>query len=86
MQAQKLSTSASYVDQSRVDDSDDSDLEDLHHVIEESRRQIRVTESSLNKHRKDIMDAGIYLDSSKYVCLLISSTFHFIYMLTFSDS
>ncbi len=49
-----------------MDDSD-SDMEDLHHVIEESRQQIRVTESSLKKHRKDVLDTGIYLDSSKYV-------------------
>ena len=53
-------------DASRADDSD-SDLDDLHHVIEESRQQLQVTESALKKYRKDVMDTGIYIDPSKYV-------------------
>lgn len=56
-------------DTSRGDDDSDSDLEDLHHVIEESRQQLQVAESALKKHRKDVMDTGIYIDPSKYVSL-----------------
>ena len=52
-----------------MEDSD-SDLEDLHHVIEESSAQLGFAESALKKHRKDVMDTGIYLDSSKYAELL----------------
>lgn len=59
-------TSNSFHEMSHVDDSD-SDLEDLHHVIEESRQQITVAESVLNKHHKDVFDTGLYMDASKYV-------------------
>ena len=45
----------------------DSDLEDLQHVIEESRTQLNVAENALNKKRKDIMGTGIYLEPAKYV-------------------
>ena len=54
------------MDASRADDSD-SDLEDFHHVVEESRHQIKVAESVLKRHHKDVMDTGIYMDPSKYV-------------------
>ncbi len=47
----------------------DSDLEDLHHVIKESRQQLQVAECALKKHRKDVMDTGIYIDPSKYVSI-----------------
>ncbi len=50
-------------------DDSDSDLEDLHHVIKESRQQLQVAECALKKHRKDVMDTGIYLDPSKYVSI-----------------
>lgn len=55
-------------DNSHVDS--DSDLEDLHHVIQESSQQISVTENSLKKKRKDPMDTGISFDQSKYAELL----------------
>ena len=45
----------------------DSDLEDLQHVIDESRTQLNVAENALNKKRRDVMGTGIYLDPSKYV-------------------
>ena len=61
-------TSNSFHEMSHVDDSD-SDLEDLHHVIEESRQQIAVAEQVLNKHHKDVLDTGLYMDASKYVSL-----------------
>ncbi|XP_013384395.1 uncharacterized protein LOC106154553 [Lingula anatina] len=56
-------------DSSRVDDSD-SDMEDFQHVINESAKQIQVTETSLKKQRRDAMDTGLCMDPSKYAELV----------------
>ncbi|XP_064600095.1 uncharacterized protein LOC135466505 isoform X2 [Liolophura sinensis] len=48
------------------EEDSDSDLEDLHHVIQQSVEQLHVTDSSLKKRRSDPMGTGISLDPSKY--------------------
>lgn len=45
----------------------DSDIEDLHHVLEESRMQLKVADKSLKKKRKDPLKTGLYLNPGKYV-------------------
>lgn len=45
----------------------DSDIEDLHHVLEESRMQLKVADKSLKKKRKDPLKTGLYLTPGKYV-------------------
>ncbi|KAL3873508.1 hypothetical protein ACJMK2_036617 [Sinanodonta woodiana] len=57
------SSSANYEDS-------DSDIEDLHHVLEESRTQLKVADHSLRKKRKDSMGTGLYLNPGKYGELL----------------
>ncbi|XP_074662995.1 uncharacterized protein LOC141915384 isoform X2 [Tubulanus polymorphus] len=44
----------------------DSDLEDLHDVIQESTHQLQVTGASLRKPRNDVMNTGIFLQPQKY--------------------
>jgi hypothetical protein len=56
-----------------VDDSD-SDLDDLHHILEESMQQLHVAQSVLTRHRKDAMDTGIYLQPQKYVSIVSKSS------------
>lgn len=60
LNSSKLSTTQSYVDDS------DSDLEDIHYVIEESCKAIKFTENTLKKFRKDNMETGIFIDPSEY--------------------
>ncbi|XP_053408387.1 uncharacterized protein LOC123564827 [Mercenaria mercenaria] len=48
----------------------DSDIEDLHHVLEESRMQLKVADRSLKKKRKDPLKTGLYLNPGKYGELL----------------
>jgi len=55
--------------QGNFDDSD-SDIEDLHHVLEESRMQLKVADRSLRKKRKDPLKTGLYLNPGKYGELL----------------
>lgn len=55
--------------QGNFEDSD-SDIEDLHHVLEESRMQLKVADKSLKKKRKDPLKTGLYLNPGKYVCYL----------------
>lgn len=58
------------------EEDSDSDLEDLHHVIQQSVEQLHVTDSSLKKRRSDPMGTGISLDPSKYVCCSADKPFH----------
>lgn len=51
--------------QGNFDDSD-SDIEELHHVLEESRMQLKVADKSLRKKRKDPLGTGLYLNPGKY--------------------
>lgn len=51
--------------QGNFDDSD-SDIEELHHVLEESRMQLKVADKSLKKKRKDPLGTGLYLNPGKY--------------------
>lgn len=44
----------------------DSDIEDLHHVLEESRMQLKVADRSLRKKRKDPLKTGLYINPGKY--------------------
>lgn len=55
--------------QGNFEDSD-SDIEDLHHVLEESRMQLKVADRSLKKKRKDPLKTGLYLNPGKYVSCL----------------
>ena len=58
--------------QGNFDDSD-SDIEELHHVLEESRMQLKVADKSLRKKRKDPLGTGLYLNPGKYVRLSLFS-------------
>jgi len=52
--------------QGNFEDSD-SDIEDLNHVLEESKMQLKVADRSLKKKRKDPLKTGLYLNPGKYV-------------------
>ncbi|XP_052272176.1 uncharacterized protein LOC127872805 isoform X2 [Dreissena polymorpha] len=52
-----------------MDDSD-SDIEDLHHVLQESHMQLKVAMKSLRKKRKDPLKTGLYENPGKYGQLL----------------
>ena len=52
-----------------VYEDSDSDIEDLHHVLEESRMQLKVADRSLRKKRKDPLKTGLYLNPGKYVSI-----------------
>ena len=52
-------------------DDSDSDIEDLHHVLEESRMQLKVADKSLRKKRKDPLGTGLYLNPGKYVSNIV---------------
>ena len=52
-------------------DESDSDLEDFKDVVDESRKAMLFTQSTLRKQQKDPMDTGILYDPSEYV-----SAFH----------
>ena len=56
--------------QGNFDDSD-SDIEELHHVLEESRMQLKVADKSLRKKRKDPLGTGLYLNPGKYVSFML---------------
>ena len=58
--------------QSYAEDSD-SDWEDIHYVIGDSRKAIKFTENTLRKFRKDNMETGIFIDPSEYVRILINT-------------
>ena len=49
-----------------MEDSD-SDLEDMKHMLEESRKQLQVADTVLKKPRNDAMGTGIFLHPQKYV-------------------
>mgnify|MGYP001796203867 FL=1 len=48
-------------------DSEDSDIEDLHYVIQQSSTQLLQADSALRKPRRDVVQSGIYLDPQKYI-------------------
>ncbi|XP_067939822.1 uncharacterized protein, partial [Watersipora subatra] len=50
-----------------LSDSEDSDIEELHHVLTESSDQLSRAKSALNKPHKDVVQCGIYLDPQKYM-------------------
>ena len=50
----------------------DSDLEDFRDVIDESRKAINFTQSTLRKQHKDPMETGVLLDPSEYVSIYIT--------------
>ena len=54
--------------QGNFEDSD-SDIEDLNHVLEESKMQLKVADRSLKKKRKDPLKTGLYLNPGKYVSM-----------------
>ncbi|ESP01616.1 hypothetical protein LOTGIDRAFT_172560 [Lottia gigantea] len=54
---------------SQFDDSD-SDIEDFHHIIDQSKLQLKKADQSLKKKRKDAMGTGIHLNPAKYVEIL----------------
>ncbi|XP_052767291.1 uncharacterized protein LOC128208037 [Mya arenaria] len=51
--------------QGQYEDSD-SDIEDLNHILEESRMQLKVADRSLRKKRKDPLKTGLHLNPGKY--------------------
>ena len=50
-----------------VFEDSDSDMEELYHVLDESRMQLKVAERSLRKTRKDPLKTGLYPNPGKYV-------------------
>ncbi|KAF6028682.1 hypothetical protein EB796_013003 [Bugula neritina] len=50
-----------------ANDSEDSDIEDLHYVIQQSSTQLLQADSALRKPRKDVVQCGVYLDPQKYL-------------------
>ena len=52
------------------DEDSDSDCEELRHVLEESRAQLQVTDVTLGKIKRDMIEKGSFLEPSKYKELL----------------
>ena len=52
------------------DDSEDSDCEELRHVLSESRAQLQVTDVTLGKIKREMIERGNFLEPSKYKELL----------------
>ncbi|XP_012946402.1 uncharacterized protein LOC101852145 [Aplysia californica] len=47
-------------------DDSDSDLEDFHHILDQSDLQLKLADQSLKKKRKDPMGTGLHPDPAKY--------------------
>ncbi|KAH9492902.1 hypothetical protein Btru_032575 [Bulinus truncatus] len=47
-------------------DDSDSDLEDFHHLLEQSELSLRLADQSLRKRRRDPMGTGLHPDPAKY--------------------
>lgn len=54
----------------REEEDSDSDCEDLRHVLEESRSQLQVTDVTLGKIKRDMIERGNFLEPCKYKELL----------------
>lgn len=55
-------------------DDSDSDLDDFHHILDQSELQLKLADQSLRKKRKDPMGTGLHPDPAKYVSLLSDPT------------
>ncbi|CAL1528424.1 unnamed protein product [Lymnaea stagnalis] len=53
-------------------DDSDSDLEDFHHILDQSELQLRLADQSLRKRRKDPMGTGLHPNPAKYDEIIVT--------------
>ncbi|XP_055879633.1 uncharacterized protein LOC106057114 isoform X2 [Biomphalaria glabrata] len=53
-------------------DDSDSDLEDFHHILEQSELSLRLADQSLRKRRRDPMGTGLHPDPAKYEEIIVT--------------
>ncbi|GFS14603.1 A-kinase anchor protein 6 [Elysia marginata] len=53
-------------------DDSDSDLEDFHHILDQSELQLKLVDQSLRKKRKDPMGSGLHPNPAKYSEILVT--------------
>ncbi|XP_059174677.1 uncharacterized protein LOC131954875 isoform X2 [Physella acuta] len=53
-------------------DDSDSDLDDFHHILDQSELQLKLADQSLRKKRKDPMGTGLHPDPAKYEEIIVT--------------